>query len=262
MRSMNVGTSRTVVSAVAGGCLLVALAVGGCGDDDGAGSDGGEPGADLPQGSESVDLDPADFTTAIDNPYWPMTPGSRWVYRETDSEGAEQRVVVTVTNRTKQIANGIEAVVVHDAVTEGGEPVEITDDWYAQDSDGNVWYLGEDTAEYENGKVTSREGSFEAGVDGAQAGVAVPADPEPGMTYRQEYYEGEAEDLGEVVKIDAQAEVPFGHFEDALMTQDTNPLEPKVLEFKFYARDVGPVLAVSVSGGSDREELLRYEPGG
>ena len=114
-----------------------------------------EPGG-LPQGSEPVDLDPADFTTQIDNPYWPMTPGSRWVYRETDTEGAKQRVVVTVTRQTKRIANGVEARVVHDVVTENGEPVEVTDDWYAQDADGNIWYLGEDTTEYENGKPVDR----------------------------------------------------------------------------------------------------------
>jgi hypothetical protein len=90
----------------------------------------------------------------------------------------------------------------------------------------------------------------------------MPASPEPGLTFRQEYYAGEAEDEGEIVSRDEQAEVPAGHFENALMTKDTNPLEPKVLEFKFYARDVGPVLAVAVSGGSDREELLRYSPGG
>ena len=98
-----------------------------------------------------------------------MTPGSRWVYRETDSEGANQRVVVTVTNKTKKIANGIEARVVRDVVTEDGEFVEVTDDWYAQDSAGNIWYLGEDTTEYENGKPASKSGSFEAGVDGAAA---------------------------------------------------------------------------------------------
>ena len=134
-----------------------------------------------------MDLNPADFTTRIDNPYWPMAPGSRWVYRETDTEGTKQRVVVTVTPGTKRIANGVEARVVHDVVTEDGQLVEVTDDWYAQDTDGNVWYLGEDTAEYENGKVTTTAGSFEAGVDGAQAGVIVPADPEVGLAYRQEY---------------------------------------------------------------------------
>jgi hypothetical protein len=215
----------------------------------------------LPQGSEPVELDPAEFTTEIDNPWWPMEVGSRWVYHETDSEGADQKVVVTVTPRTKQIANGVEARVVRDVVTEDGVPVEVTDDWYAQDAEGNIWYMGEDTTEYENGKPVSKAGSFEAGVDGAQAGIIMPADPVPGLTYRQEYYAGEAEDEGEIVSVDEQVEAPYGHFKPALMTKDTNPLEPKVLEFKFYARDVGPVIATAVSGGSDREELLSFRPG-
>jgi hypothetical protein len=236
--------------------VVLALVAVGCGSDDD--DNGPRGGADLPQGSEPVDLDPADFTTRIDNSYWPMKPGSRWVYRETDSEGAKQRVEVTVTRKTKKIANGIEARVVHDVVTEDGEPVEVTDDWYAQDSSGNIWYLGEKTTEYENGKPKTTAGSFEAGVDGAQPGIVLPAEPEVGMTYRQEYYAGEAEDKGEIVSLDEQAEVPAGHFKNVLMTKDLNPLEPKVLEFKFYAPNVGPVLAVSVSGGSDREELVSY----
>jgi hypothetical protein len=250
MNRMTVAAPLSVIAA--------ALAIAACGGDDG-GSD--SAGNTLPQGSEPVEIDPADFTTKIDNPYWPMTPSSRWVYSETDSEGTRQRVVVTVTDRTKQIANGVEARVVHDVVTEGGQPVEVTDDWYAQDSAGNIWYMGEDTAEYENGKVVSRKGSFEAGVDGAQPGIIMPADPQVGMTFRQEYYAGEAEDQGEIVLLGQQAEVPAGHYVDVVMTKDTNPLEPKVLEFKFYAPDVGPVLAVSVSGGSDREELLSYRSG-
>ena len=209
----------------------------------------------------SAQLDPADFTTRIDNPYWPMRPGSRWVYRETDPDGTRQRVVVTVTRRTKRIANGVEARVVHDVVREEGKLVEKTDDWYAQDKKGNIWYLGEATTEYENGKPVSTEGSFEAGVDGAQAGIIMPAKPRRGMKYRQEFYARHAEDKGEIVSLREQAEVPFGHFRNVLMTKDTNPLEPKILEFKFYARGVGPVLAVSVSGGADREELIRYKRG-
>jgi hypothetical protein len=215
----------------------------------------------LPRGSEPVNLDPADFTTRITNPYWPMRPGSRWVYRETDSEGTKQRVVVTVTRKTKKIANGITARVVHDVVTEDRKLVEVTDDWYAQDKAGNIWYLGELTKEYENGRFKSTEGSFEAGIDGAQPGIALLARPRPGLAYRQEYYKGHAEDKARVISLKEQAEVPFGHFRRVLMTRDVNPLQPKVLEFKFYARGVGPVLAVSVSGGSDREELVRYRQG-
>jgi hypothetical protein len=205
--------------------------------------------------------DPSRFTTKIDNPWWPMRPGSRWVYRETDSEGARQRVVVTVTRRTKLIANGVRARVVHDVVREDGEPVEVTDDWYAQDRRGNIWYLGEDTTEYENGRPVSKEGSFEAGVDGARAGIIMPARPRVGMRYRQEFYRGHAEDRARIMSRRERAEVPFGFFKRTLMTREENPLEPRVLEYKFYARGVGPVLAVSVSGGSDREELVRYRRG-
>jgi hypothetical protein len=255
---------RTASGALA--VMVGAVGLAACGGDDETSTvtETAEPAAvsgELPQGSEPVELDPAEFTTEITNRYWPMAVGSRWVYRETDSEGTEQRVVVTVTDRTKRIANGVEARVVHDVVTEDGVPTEVTDDWYAQDADGNIWYLGEDTTEYENGKPASKEGSFEAGADGAQAGIIMPADPQPGMTYRQEYYEGEAEDLGEILLLGEQAEVPAGHYEDVLVTKDSNPLEPKVLEFKFYAPGVGPVLATTVSGGSDREELLSFEPG-
>jgi hypothetical protein len=237
---------------------LVALAVSACGSDSG---DSGSGSSSLPQGSEAVNLDPADFTTGIDNPYWPMSPGSRWVYRETDAEGAKARVEVTVTSKTKTIANGVEARVVHDLVTDDGQPVENTYDWYAQDSAGNLWYMGEDTKEYENGKVVSTAGSWEAGVDGAQPGIAIPADPEPGLTYRQEYYAGEAEDNGEIISLDEQAEVPAGHFKPTLMTRDTTPIEPKVLEFKFYARGVGPVLELTASGGTDRGELVSFRRG-
>jgi hypothetical protein len=220
-----------------------------------AGSEG------LPRGSEPVNLNPADFTARIDNPYWPMRKGSRWVYRETDPEGIKQRVVVTVTRRTKLIANGVRARVVRDVVTEKGTPVEVTDDYYAQDRAGNIWYLGEATTEYENGKPTSTEGSFEAGVDGAQAGIVMPAKPRVGLAYREEYYAGHAEDKARIVSLREQAEVPFGHFRRVLMTRNTNPLEPKSVEFKFYARGVGPVLAIGVSGGSDREDLVRFKRG-
>ena len=141
--------------------VLVALAAG-CGADE-------RPA--LPQGSDPVEIDPADFSTEIDNPYWPMQPGSTWVYREGD-----QRVEVTVTDRTRTVM-GVETRVVHDLVTENGVPVEDTFDWYAQDADGNIWYFGEDTTEFKDGKPVGHEGAWEAGVDGAQPGIVLPAEP-------------------------------------------------------------------------------------
>ena len=228
--------------------LLAALITAACG--------GSGESSSLPQGGETVKLDPSDFSAEIDNPYWPMRPGSRWVYRELDPDGAK-RVEVTVLDRTKAI-DGIEARVVHDVVSEDGKVVEDTYDWYAQDGDRNVWYLGEDTKEYEDGKV-SRKGSWKAGVDGAQAGIALPGTPEVGQEYRQEYYAGEAEDLGRVLSLDEWVDVPAGTYRRVLMTKDWTPLEPDVLEHKFYAKGVGPVLTLSVAGPG-REELVTFRP--
>jgi hypothetical protein len=126
----------------------------------------------------------------IDNPYWPMKPGTRWVYRETNPHGPTQRIVVTVTDRTKRVASGVPARVVHDQATERGQVVEDTFDYYAQDARGNVWYLGEDTTEFENGKPVSKAGSWEAGVDGARAGIVMLAHPRVGRRYREEHYPG------------------------------------------------------------------------
>jgi hypothetical protein len=214
---------------------------------------------DLPQGDDPVDLDPADFTTEIDNPYFPLEPGTRLTYRETDEKGNELKVVVIVTRETKTIANGIEARVVRDTVSEDGEIVEDTFDWYAQDSEGNVWYMGENTAEFENGKIAAREGSFEAGVDGALPGVVMPANPQPGLAYRQEYYKGKAEDNGEVLSTHEMADVPVGHFADMVLTKDTIALEPDVLEYKLFAKGVGNVLTLGISGGIGREELIKVD---
>ena len=213
----------------------------------------------LPQGGERVQLDPSQFTSKITNPYWPMSPGSRWVYTETDGQGPAKRVEVAVLDRTATIL-GIEAVVVHDVVTQDGALVEDTYDWYAQDAKGNVWYLGEDTKEYEHGKVVSTEGSWKAGVDGAQAGIIMPAEPRAGTAFRQEYYAGQAEDRAKILSVGERAEVPFGSFGSVVLTKDTTPLKPSVLEYKFYARGVGPVLVLGVSGGSSREELVSFEP--
>jgi hypothetical protein len=246
-------TLITIVTALVGVCAA-------CGGGESQASGTGTPAASLPQGSKPFQIDPADFTTEIDNPYWPMKPGSQWIYRETDAEGTVSRVVVTVTNRTKTIA-GIEARVVHDQVTEDGEIKEDTFDWYAQDSKGNLWYLGEDTTEYENGKPKTKEGSWEAGVDGALAGIIMPAHPRVGLRYREEYYKGHAEDGAEIIDVDALAKVPAGRFDHGIQTRNFSGIEPDVIEEKIYAKGVGVVLEITVSGGSDRDELLSYSTG-
>jgi hypothetical protein len=219
--------------------LLVLVA--GCGDDDEQ---------TLPQGSDPVEIDPSHFSAEIDHPFWPMAPGTVWVYREGD-----QRVEVTVTDRTRAVM-GVDTRVVHDLMTENGVPVEDTFDWYAQDDAGNLWYFGEDTTEFEDGEPVGHAGAWEAGVDGALPGIVLPAEPEVGMSYRQEYSAGEAEDRAKVLSLDAPASVPKGQFTGALETEDTTPLEPNVVEHKFYVRDIGPVLAVQVKGESGREELV------
>ena len=221
------------------------------------------PGANLPQGSEHVELDPAEFTTKINNPYWPMAPGNKWVFSETDTIGGHEKVVVKVLDKTKMIANGIEARVIRDTVTEKGVPVEITDDWFAQDSAGNIWYLGEYVTNYKNGEVVDHDGSFEAGVEGAEAGVVMPAHPKAGMEFRQEYYKGVAEDKAAIVTVgDEQVQVPFGYFKkDLVMTRDLVPLEPKVEELKFFAPGVGPLLSVHTDGTGGRGELVSFTKG-
>jgi hypothetical protein len=230
---------------------VVVLALVACG--------GGSSDSSLPVGADKVDLNPNDFVAQIDNAYWPMAPGNRWVINENDLEGKVKRIEITVTDQKKQII-GIETTVIRDRVTENGKLVEDTYDWYAQDKDGALWYFGEDTTAFENGKA-DKSGSWQAGVDGAQPGVIIPADPEVGMTYRQEYYAGKAEAAAKIISLDEQVAVAGGRFNGVLMTKDWTPLHPDVLEHKFYAKGVGPVLIQGISGGRAWEELLRFSNG-
>ncbi len=200
--------------------------------------------------------DPADFVEGIDNPYLPLAVGNEWVYEA--AGGDPETITVTVTGETKVI-QGVTTTVVHDVVTgPDGDVVEDTYDWFAQDADGNVWYFGEDTKEYDERGRVDEAGSWQAGVDGAEAGLVMPAEPRVGDAYRQEFYPGEAEDKGRVVSVDAAVDIAFGAYDRVLETEDTTPLEPGLVERKYYARGVGLVLEETVAGGSDRAELVEF----
>ena len=210
-------------------------------------SDCTQPGPyQLPQGSDPVTLDPAEFTTTITNPYFPMKPGTTWRFDETSSDGEVSKVTVTVTHRTKVI-EGVTARVVHDSVRLRGELVEDTLDWYAQDSGGSLWYLGELSKTYEHGQVVSTEGSWTHGRDGAYAGVIIPANPQPGCSYREEYRAGVAQDQAAVLASNEPVTGPTGAYSNVLHTANTTPLHPDLLENKFYAKGVGPILELDIS---------------
>ena len=200
------------------------------------------------------EIEPANFVDRVDNRYFPLTPGTTFVY-EGKTEDATVRVEDYVTHETKQVL-GVTCVVVRNRVIENGDLVEETFDWYAQDKDGNVWYFGEDAKEYEAGVVVSTKGSWEAGVDGAMPGIIMEANPQVGDFYRQEYYKGEAEDMAEVLSLTESASVIYGSFDNLLMTREWTLLEPGIVEHKYYAPGVGLILEVMVEGGSERVELV------
>ncbi len=204
----------------------------------------------------SVQIDPSKFTTNITNPYFPLQVGNEWTYRGETEDGVET-TVVTVLDETKVIA-GVTCVVVRDIVKLDGVPVEDTLDWYAQDQDGNVWYFGEIAVNYdEDGDITDVDGSWQAGKDGALPGIVMPAAPQVGDVYRQEFYAGEAEDYARVLETDGTASVPFGSFTNCVVTFDGNPMEPDHQEHKTYASGVGTVLELDVESG-ERVELISF----
>jgi hypothetical protein len=249
-------TRRGVLAAV---MVLVGLA--GCSSDDSPTSP-----VDVAPAESSADtvyaprIDRAAFVEVIDNPYLPLAVGSSWRYEGTDDEGATEVVEITVLDETRPVM-GVTTRVVRDRVTVDGELVEDTLDWYAQDATGNVWYFGEEVKDYEDGRVVSTAGSWEAGVDGALPGIAMPASPRPGETFRQEYFAGEAEDMFEILAVDASIDTPTGTFTDALLTRDWTPLEPGVAEEKLYVAGIGKVAERQVEGGSGGVALVSYDVG-
>jgi hypothetical protein len=194
-------------------------------------------------------IDPAEFQPAVDNPYFPLVPGTTFTFVETSGRHVSDEEV-SVTHDTRTIM-GVRCVVVHDRLEEQGVPVEDTFDWYAQDRQGNVWYFGEATTEFlPHGKV-STEGSWEAGVDRARPGIVMQAHPVAGAPYRQEYSPGHAEDMGQVIAIGDSVTVPYGSFAGCLRTREWSRLEPG-RETKWYARGVGLVRSRSTA----REEAI------
>jgi hypothetical protein len=202
-----------------------------------------------------VTIDPADFVAVIDNPFMPLKPGTKVTF------GGAERIEIVVGTETKTIL-GVPTTVVRDQVFSDGELAEDTLDWYAQDREGNVWYFGEKTAEYDEGKVVSTEGSWEGGVDGAQPGIIMLADPQVGDVYRQEFYEGEAEDLAEVTGVGGSITIPFGTFTDVLVTEEWTPLEPAVRERKTYVPGIGVVETRQIKGGDDVTQVSDFKVGG
>ena len=183
----------------------------------------------------------------------PLIPGTKFIYEGVSEEGTE-RIEVVVMPETR-VVMGVRCVVVRDTVRLNGEIIEDTYDWYAQDRQGNVWYFGEDSKEYKKGKAVGTTGSWEAGADGAQPGIIMQANPVVGDSYRQEYYAGEAEDMAEVAALEESVSIGFGSFTGCLKTIEWTPLEPGVMEYKYYAPNVGVVLE-TVRGSKERSELV------
>jgi hypothetical protein len=196
----------------------------------------------------------------VDNPWFPLKPGTTFVY-EGIKDGKRSRDVYTVTSDVKTII-GVPCVVVHDTLYLDGKVGEETFDYYSQDDHGNVWYFGEDTKELNaKGNVTSTEGTWHSGVDGAEPGIYITADPVVGQAFRQEYYRGQAEDQFRAVDLSASITVPYGSFNDALLTEEWTTLEPSVLDHKFYVKGIGEVAELSAKGPKEEGRLVSVTTG-
>ena len=200
-------------------------------------------------------IDPANFTSKVDNPWFPLKPGTTYVYKGTDDKGKPTRDVVRVTNQTK-VVGGLRSLVVDDRVYDAaGRLGERTHDYYAQDKQGTVWYTGEDTAELDKkGHVTTTEGTWHNGVNGGRAGVFMPANPRVGERHRQEYLKGHAEDVFQVLSLNAKVKTPTGSYSPALETREFTRLEPGIVGGKWYAKGIGQVAERTLKG--DKENLV------
>jgi hypothetical protein len=231
--------------------LTLAAALAGCG------SSSSKPSSSTPPSSPAP---AAHFASVVDNPWFPLKPGTTFRYRGV-KDGKPSRDVVSVESGTKTI-EGVPCTVVIDLLYLSGKLEERTTDWYAQDATGNVWYYGERTAELDaSGHVKSTAGSWQSGVNGARAGIYMPAQPRVGQSGRQEYYKGQAEDHYRVKSLAARVRTPGASSARALLTEEWTPLEPGVLDHKYYVRGVGTVLEQTVKGGDERNTLVSVRRG-
>src|SRR5262245_15524999 len=203
-------------------------------------------------------INPASFSTTIDNPFFPLVPGPTFVYEGQTPDGFEHDEFA-VTHNTRVIS-GVTCVEVHDTVMTDGVLTEDTLDWFAQDTSGNVWYFGENTHEIVDGLISTIDGTFMEGVDGAKAGIVMEAHPAIGDFYRQEFSVDNAEDFAEVIGLSDAVTVPFGSFTNCVNTRETTPLEPDLHEHKFYAAGVGNVLETDEDTGA-RTALIQVKTG-
>ena len=203
-------------------------------------------------------LTPSGFTARVDNPWFPLRPETVYVYGGV-KDGASARDVVTVTHAVETIA-GAPCVVVKDRLYLDGKLEERTTDWYTQDRRGNVWYFGEATAELDKrGNVKSTEGTWQAGRNGAKPGIYMPAHPTPGRSGRQEFYKGHAEDHFQVLSLSASVKTPAVASQQAILIKEWTPLEPDVIDHKFYVRGIGVVKEQAVKGATERNILVAYQ---
>jgi len=205
-------------------------------------------------GDYNPEINTRDFSKVVNNVYFSLLPRTNYIY-EGETEKGLERIEVYVTEDTRAVM-GVETRVVWDRVWLNGDLIKDTKDWYAQDNQGNVWYFGEESKELIDGNVVSYAGSWEAGVDGAKPGIIMLGEPKQEEKYRQEYYKGEAEDMGEVLSLGETVETPYRTFYDCLKTKDWNPFEPGGDEHKYYCPTTGNlVLEVGLEDG-ERVELI------
>ena len=253
--------TRLRLMALGGATLAFTVLATGCGSSDSSSTTSGAT-PSVSQlapihGAYNPKINPADFSSVIDNKYFPLKPGTSFHYSGVAEDGkTPQTDVMTATSRTKEIL-GVKARVIRDIVSSHGRPMEKTDDWYAQDKYGNVWYMGEDTRELHGGRFVKMSDSWEGGVNGAKPGIIMPGNPQPGDAYRQEYYPGHAMDQAKVLGSGGPLKVAYGSFKDTLLTEETSPtIDPGVREQKYYVPGVGDIKEHTVAGDKERIQLI------